>query len=185
MSEQLPAVVPQQPPATAPVQLVVDRKSLKKGGHTFVPAMLGGAKGKLLRFSQREVQFLSKFTETWALQEACDEIGITLELGRKYLKRKNIQTYLEEQFRMAALEAGTDARNHMAWLREVRDGVEIPTDKQLEAAKIISRHLRPSGPGVQVNVQQNVNQTVVGASRFAGMTKEQMEQEWRERLDAR
>lgn len=148
-------------------------RSLSMNGRTFVPVILGKADGELLKFSDREVRFLDRFLATMNLDMACEEIGIAESTGRNYLKRPHIRKYLEEKLRIAALEAGTDIREHVAWLRNVRDGVDKPTGTQLEAAKIISRHLRPSGPGVVINNNQlNVQGGV--ASPYAGMTSEQL-----------
>ena len=151
-------------------------------GHTFIPVVLGNADGQLLKFSQREVKFLYALTTTWNLDSACQEIGIPIESAKRFLNRKHIIAFLEEKSKERALAAGLTMDNHMAWLREVRDGVRLPAESALDAAKQITRILKPeSGRGVNVTVNTQVN---VAASPYDKMTPEQLMAGMSERVNA-
>jgi hypothetical protein len=151
-------------------------------GHTFIPVVLGDAQGPLYKFSQREVKFLYALTSTWNLEAACQEIGIDLAKAKRFLSKKHIIAFLEEKSRERALAAGLTMDNHMAWLREVRDGVKLPSESALDASKQITRILRPEGGrGVNVTVNTQVN---VAASPYEKLTPEQLMAGMSERVNA-
>lgn len=159
-------------------QPLVPQQPIQVHGKTYVPAILSGkTNSKLYRFSQKSFRFISKFLETMSLEAACGEIGISPETGRRYLARKEISSYIEEQLRVKAVAAGTDIQNHLAWLRSVRDGVEA-NDSQLRAARILAQMLKPAGGGIHINMTQNNSAT----SPYEKMAPEQLADAMRERL---
>jgi hypothetical protein len=156
--------------------------TIKVAGKTIIPAIL--TDNSLHLFSGREMRFLEAFTKHFDLELACQEIGLGVEAGRKYLRRKHIKTYLEDKLRQAALAQGTDINNHLAWLRDVRDGRKVVTKESMDAAKVLARLLKPAS-GVSLNLTQN-NVNVGGASAtpspYAGMSFEQIAAAMRDRL---
>ena len=153
-------------------------KALKVRGRIFMPRLVQpitpGQPIVAHNFSQREYAFLSVFLNTFNLDLACREIGITTETGRNYLKRGKIRRYLDEKIQEKAISAGTTIDNLVSWLRKVRDGAEVPSGMQMEAAKEIRKMIQPVGaPGIQVNIQNN-NVNPAAPSPFSDMSAEDL-----------
>jgi hypothetical protein len=157
------------------------------GDKDFVPVALpakmdrnGKAYHPVKMFSQKEIRFLNRFMQSMSLAEACLEIGVDEMQGRKYLRRPHFKAYLDGNIRQAALASGTNVENHIAWLRGVRDGISEPGRVAMEAAKQLSRFLKPAAP---VNATQiNINAGAASPSPFKGMSIDQLAGEMRQRI---
>ena len=174
----------------APVEgvLIEGSQPIAVRGHIFQPVVLthkpsrnGKAKPQIIRLSQREAKFIDRILQTGNLDIACKDIGITIQLGGRYLKRPNVRRYMDEKIREFALSNGTTIHNNLAWLREVRDGMMLATKEQLDASKVIARILRPAG--VHLNLQQNFSHGTV-PSPYQAMSFEQIIDETDERVNA-
>lgn len=146
-------------------------------GHVFRPVVIG--KGQLHRLSTREARFLDKFLETGNLDIACQEIGIANGTGINYLKRPHIKRYIEDMTRQQALAAGLTMEKLMAKLSAGLDGEINLSKDQIEIVKVAARILRPSTPGLQINLQQN---NIGSSSPYSLMTPDQLTTAMRERV---
>lgn len=151
---------------------------VEAGDHVFIPVIFGA--GTLHKLSKREDLFILKLLETGGnLRAACLEIGVEMEAGRKYLKRKHIKAYLDDMFKRAARARGLNVDKLLAKLDGAIDGHEDLTEKQMEAIKTAAKILRPSG-AVNVNLtQQTIN---VGNSPIAKLNVQEITATMQSRL---
>lgn len=140
---------------------IVERKTLTRERHKFVPVLFGDGKKKVLhKMSHREAKFLAKYLATMSVSEACKEIGLGQDMGARYLKRKAIKKFLEDKFQERALAQGLTVDKLLAKLSQHIDGAVELTDSQMEGVKTAAKILRPAGASgphlTQVNVNVNV-----------------------------
>lgn len=144
---------------------------VKVGGHVFTPVIFG--KGQLHKLSRREDLFVKKLLSTGGnIAMAAQEIGISLEAAKRYVKRAPIKKYLGDMLERAARANGLTIQKLMAKIDALIEGELELTKEQLEGVKIAAKILRPAG--TQVNVQVNQQNNVFGNSPYAGMNAEQL-----------
>jgi hypothetical protein len=166
----------ENPPAnTQPQAAIAGQEGVVVAGHIFKPVVFG--KGTLHKLSQREARLLDKFLETSNIELAAEEIGVTAATARGYLKRAHIKAYIQDMLKQAAQARGLTLDKLMSKLHQGIEGEIALTGNQLEMIKTAAKILKPSTPGVQINVQNNTYE-----SNFSGMTPDQLTAAMRDRL---
>jgi len=160
-----------------------DKEAVTVGSKTFHPIYLGHKEDKpiIVALSQREERFIKKFLETLSVEKASEEIGISMKLAKKYLTRSNVKAVITQAVQKAAIRQGTDLDEHIVWLRKGRDGVLKPEKYQIDCAQILAKALKPSGGGINVNIN---NQVAVFDSPYKDMTTVQLTDAMQERINA-
>jgi hypothetical protein len=129
----------------------------------------GGA-GRIVKFSDQEAAVLRSFLRTQNYEETAREVGIKKDSVQRILRRPNLKLYLEEIIQRAAIAEGTDLQWMLKELRLVWEGQHKADPIKMQAMKQMADLVKPRGPGLQVNVQQN--------AFYAGMGKEAIDAEW-------
>lgn len=140
----------------------------------FIPATdkekVDGKAGRVVSFTDQEAAVLRTFLKTQSYEETAKEVAIKVESVKRILRRPNLKQYLDEMIARAAINEGTDLRWYIKELRLVWEGEKKVDPVRLQAMKLLGDAIKPTGPGIQVNVQQN--------SYYGGLRKEAINAEW-------
>jgi len=129
-----------------------------------------GATGKVVKFSDQEAAVMRSFLRTQNYAETAKEVGIKEDSVKRILRRPNLKLYLEEIIQRAAIAEGTNLQWMIKELRLVWEGQTKADPIKMQAMKQMGDLIKPRGPGVQLNVQQN--------AFYSGMGKEVIDAEW-------
>lgn len=134
--------------------------------------------------SDRESKFVVLLVKTGNLQKAADEIGISLALARRFLRRPGVRLYISHLRRRAALAADLTLDKTAAIISRAVDGDPTVKDSQVSAAIAAAKLMTPaaSKPGVNVTVNQQNNYNGVGTSPFANLDSKAMLDELKKNL---
>lgn len=127
-------------------------------------------KGRIVKFTDQEAAVLKTFLRTQSYDETAVEVGIKVDSVKRILRRPNLKAYLDELIQRAAIKEGTDLNWMVKELRLVWEGERKADPAQMQAMKQLSDILKPRGPGIVINNQQN--------SIYSGMGKEAINAEW-------
>lgn len=124
----------------------------------------------MVKFTDQEAAVMRSFLRTQNYEETAKEVGIKEDSVKRILRRPNLKVYLAEIIERAAIAEGTDLQWMMKELRLVWEGQRKVDPMKMQAMKQMGDLVKPRGPGVQLNVQQN--------TFYAGMGKEVIDAEW-------
>jgi len=113
---------------------------------------------------------MRSFLRTQNYAETAKEVGIKEDSVKRILRRPNLKLYLEEIIQRAAIAEGTNLQWMIKELRLVWEGQTKADPIKMQAMKQMGDLIKPRGPGVQLNVQQN--------AFYSGMGKEVIDAEW-------
>lgn len=164
-------------PAPVAAAIAIPSKPIKVAGHIFAPVIFGKTEmGRhiLHKLSQREAKFLAVYCGTWSLKKACEEIGLEVKRGERYLNRKHVRTFVLDQLKQKALANGVSVDYLVSRFREAFDGTVVLSEGELEAGKVLARLLKPSAPAVAVTLNQQTNNFNSANNPYENMTKDQL-----------
>ena len=114
-----------------------------------------GLKSGIVNFSEQESAVLRTFIRTADYGKTADELDLKVESVKRILRRPNLKIFLRGIIEKAAAKELMDEPWVMKELLGVWEEKRVPSDKAMEAMKLIAKMLAPKGAGVTVNVQQN------------------------------
>lgn len=161
---------------------IVERKTLTRERHTFVPVLFGDGKKVLHKMSHREAKFCAKFLATMSLDSACLEIGLERAAGERYFKRRNIKRYLNDKLEERALAQGLTVDKLLSKLSLHIDGEMMLTESQMDGVKTAAKILRPAGSSAPNLTQVNVNVSV-GASPYEKLSESDLQDQLKDAAD--
>ena len=135
-----------------PLEIVkVGKKNLAAVYITLTEEEKKKKKSPILSFTPREAFVLKTFLDVKSYEKTAEICEIDAASVKRYLRRPDLNRYLEELLGQAAIKSGTTVNWLLSRLRKTAEGDESPDDDQKWALKQIQDIIVKKNPGVVVN----------------------------------